>query len=142
MTTMLNPAFIGSQWDQIYNFIKEALSDDEQNDAMKTNLLKGIMAGLVQVWLSHRDGSAVGVLVTYAMRDSFNEIPFLYICAFATLGNSKVEDWRDAIDSIKAFAKNRGCSKVTAATDNAAIVRLCGSLGAENHTTLLTWEVS
>lgn len=139
MLTMMSPTFVAQNWNNIYKSFEPALF--RPSAVLKSNLLRGIISNVVQCWLCTREEVGVGMALTNVTSDPFSQTRDLMVYAVVTNGDSTPEDWEESLNSLISFAKNKGCNRITAFTNNRKLVTLLKRFNADVDTRFLSWEV-
>ena len=139
MLILASPTFVTQNWDNIYKMFKPALF--RPSSTLKANLLRGIISNVMQCWLCARDEVGVGMALTNVTIDPFSQTRDLMVYAVVTNGNTVSNDWDDSLDTLMAFAKNKGCSRITAFSNNRKLISLLNKFNADTETRFISWEV-
>lgn len=135
----MSPSFVAQSWDGIYKMFESALF--RPSEMVKANLLRGILSGVTQCWIYTREDVGVGMVLTNVTKEPYSQTRDLLVYAVVSNGNSKPEDWNDGLDTLVQFAKNKGCMRITAFTNNKKLIRLLQRFNADTDMRFLSWEV-
>ena len=139
MLTLMSPSFVSQHWDNIYKMFEPALF--KPSETVKTNLLRGIISGITQCWIFTRDEVGIGMVLTNMTKDPYSQTRDLLVYAVVSNGESIHDDWEKGLDTLMQFARNKGCSRITAFTNNKKLIGLLQHFNADTDMRFLSWEV-
>ncbi len=143
----LTPAEIAKAWPQLKSSIMNLMPDN--SDATAGKLLQSAVTGLMDVWLlvSTNDDlevvSSHGVLTTKVMEDGLGGLSdkTLLIYTLSAYDGLKEEEWEAGFETLKQYARKRGCASVSAMTKNPRILGVVKRLGGDTKQRFVTMEV-
>lgn len=98
------------------------------------NILHRLMLGGAVLWqVVNEEREMVGFIVTTILRD-MSGVSTLLIYSSVILMNSPVKYWTECAETLRIYAKDKGCSKIVAFTSNEKLLTLLKEEGAETTT--------
>ncbi len=142
MLVKLLPDQVSEHWDEIRLAIEKALPPIMlKSDRAMVNILKSILSDYMQCWVMwvNKDSEAEirAILTTTIEIDRVCEMKYLLIYSFYTIKPLLPELAVSTIDTLKKFARGRGCQKLVAYTNIPRMEQLWESLGGTTEMKLL-----
>lgn len=89
------------------------------------NILESLLIGGLTMWISFRKDSeveATGFVVTQIIADQPSKTKSCLIYAMYSPDGFTFEEWKEGYEGIIKYAKTRDCNRVTAYSDNEAVL--------------------
>lgn len=141
MLVQLMPEQISTYWEQIRYSIESAAPPTVSDKIDMNNILQSILADTMQVWVSvdKPTGRIAAIVVTTIVADIGMKRADLLIYSLFGLGDVIGKDnWKDGFDTLRGYARSRGCGRVTAYTQSDAIKKLAKWFGGYAEYTYIT----
>lgn len=106
-----------------------------------SGILSSLISGRLQCWIENGEEEIKGLVLTGVMEDEFAGIRNLLIFSIYSNRTSSPEDWRDGINTLKAYAKGRGCYKIIAFTDREIVESIVLKLGGQVSRVLVEFDL-
>jgi len=133
------PEQVTSGWDVIAPMLAQSLPPTiGNNPVIMANILTAVLTETADVWVHLDDkGMYTAVILTTIMLDPIMNIRMLLI--YCLYGLQPIEDpmWDDGIDSLRRYAKARGCHNVIAYTSFKHVKDVMEKRGVDVTNTLL-----
>ena len=143
MLVKMMPEQVMHYWDNIKEALKGTLPPyvtDSPDKMMK--IQAGFLGELVQCWVSVNDKpDVVGFVVTRVLYDDFTDSTNLLIISIYTFEKSTKEDWLGGFETIRKFAKGRGCDKIIAYTNEDKILKVVEMFGGVAEYTFVSIDL-
>lgn len=143
MLLLLMPDQVPSYWEDIKEGLGRALP--EGGPDRRGLILQGLLLGTIEMWLSYRKekgGSVVEAgIVTAVVKDYIHDTLNLLVYAAWAVGETTWDSWREAIASLKKYAKSRGCNRLVTLSNEKIFLDLAEATGGEAKYKFLTWDV-
>lgn len=146
MLVQLTSNQIAQVWPSLKEPIRKALIPQMNvSDEAMNNILKHLAQGTSQAWLL--TDVVDGKSVVYASGTTCFSVEAMTgtknLLIYSLYGYQFIPDklWKDALQTLIAFAKREGCYKVIAFTLVDRVVDIAQKLGAQVNVRQLTWEV-
>lgn len=139
---------ITQHWDELAPAIEAALppfaygAQDRMN-----NILRALLAGDMQCWTAWavREGETtpllVAIMTTAFDFDRCSGVRNLLIYSLYSVAGIGDQVYADGIETLKKFAKTKGCHRVVALVEEPRLVEMWIRGGGEGRFTFLTMEV-
>lgn len=129
-------------WEQL----KQAIAEGSQlnqpaSETELTNVLQAIYEGGLTCWISGNDSGINGIVLTSVMEDGAAKKKSLVIYFAYRFGEASKEDWFEAIEALKKYAKVINCSRIVAHPYDLEVVKLCEKLGAKLTNYIVEWRL-
>ncbi len=117
------------------------------NMATMTSILEAIMIETLDCWslvVRNSDNEDIGAFATtHIVDDELTRERSLLIYTLTALPKAKIgmEDWADALQTLRKYAHHKGCSYISAFSDMPNVVALANRAGANTKTTFIRLEV-
>lgn len=133
---------IAKWWNLIGDSIQKSLPPtiNPSEDSI-SNILHALIAGRMQCWIEQEEGAVRGIVVTAVVKDEFSENINLLIYSMFSNRTAKPDDWRDALSTLKIYAKNRGCYKIIAFTNKEVVESIVEKLGGSVSEVLVQFNL-
>lgn len=123
---------INPYWPQIRKVIEDgARSGEPASEEDIKNILASIYDGTLTCWISGNQSGINGVVLTSILDDTAAKKKSLVIYFAYRFGDAIREDWFDAVNTLKRYAKSIGCYRVVAHPYSLEVVSLCEKLGGK-----------
>ena len=141
MLVALRPEFVAKHWGEIGSEFGRAMPPVGINSGFAINvLLERILSGEVTVWIvTDSEGVVKGFIATIVTVDRCTDTKSLLI--YILVGDLTIELWRDGSETLREYAKSRGCVFINGFCKNRGELVILKSLGADIEYRLVTWEV-
>ena len=143
MLVKLLPEQVPKHWEIISRSVVEAyppfvkLTEDTLN-----NNLKSLLIGTLECWIICTDeGKPIGILLTAFNDDFCSGTKSLILYTLWTIGGTTKKIWLDGWNTMKKYAKGRGCDLVISYSNSPPIIKMAELTGGEAKMTFLRWEV-
>lgn len=135
MLTKILPDQIASNWDVIGYSVQQSLpSQVEDVEGILSNVLMALLSGNMDCWvISSKDNKIEGIATTQILWDEASRVKTLLVYSVYSYGNISEQNWNKCLGTIREFAKNRGCHKISAFSGNERLVNLMTKLGADKQ---------
>ena len=142
MLILLTPTQVAKHW----SLLKEkvvAYGPPTCDGSDYTKVLEGVLGGMLQVWAAVEGDTLVGFVITQMLFDPFSMSRSLLLFAIFSVDGVVVPPsiWRDGYSTLLAYARAKGCARVTAYIGDERLVRLANRLGMDTKYTYATLEV-
>ncbi len=117
------------------------------NAATMTSILEAIMIETLDCWslvVRNSDNEGMGAFATtHVVEDELTREKSLLIYTLTALPKAGIgmEDWADALQTLRKYAHYKGCSYISAFSDMPNVVALANRAGANTKTTFIRLEV-
>lgn len=129
-------------WEQLKQAITEGSQlNNPASETELTNILQAIYEGGLTCWISGNESGINGIVLTSIMEDGAAKTKSLVIYFAYRFGDVSREDWFEAIEALKKYAKVIKCSKIVAHPYDPKVVELCEKLGARLTNYVVEWSV-
>jgi hypothetical protein len=122
---------VAEQWDAFKVAIQSLMPADESNkEEQLNNLLVQITNNKMQCWTVTIDGKIKAALTTIIVYDPTGQRNLLVYSLFGYAPVS-MDQWLEAFYELERWGKSRGCSAITAYTDNPRVTNILKRVGAK-----------
>ena len=133
MIEKLSPQQVAVVWDEIKQKIRSQVAwETSDTERTLTNVLREIVSKKMQCWVASKvvkeTKEVCGLLLTRINYDVIAEEKTLLIYAVYSFGFYKNDDWIDSFNVVRRYAKENGCKKMTAYSDNRRILDVSQSV--------------
>lgn len=145
MLLAMLPSQVASNWEKIKGHIHKnapVMTSDGYVDYNK--VLEAILGGRMQLWASSPDGATVnGFCITEVQYNYFSGKRSLHLYAIFGRPDRRItrQEWLDAYETIRAFAKAKGCERITGFSNHPSLVKLAERLGLDTSWRFISVEV-
>lgn len=145
MILQIMPDQIPSYWDEIKEGLGRALPSGGPD--RRDLILQGMLLGTIQMWIIYRkenDGYIVeGGTVTAVIDDVIHDTKNLLNYATWAIEGEEIskDSWFELLESLKNYARSKGCNRLVAFTEIQSIIRFASVTGGEAKYTFVTWDV-
>ena len=135
----LTPAQIAENWDVLREGFFSAMPSNTvgYESVRQTAMLDLAAQDFAQVWVALDQGKPIAYAYTIFHVDPVVRSKNLLVYAFFTLTRTKVNIWKDGVDTLLKFAKANGCLSVMAFTEEQSVVNMVRSVGGNVETRLI-----
>jgi len=146
MLVQLLPDQISKFWGILKYSLYEAppLTANLSYDDWANRILRQALSGQIEVWASYtKDDELVfeGIMLTTFLYDPLIDVRDLLIYYIYGYGDISQESKRAALRTIAKYAKSRDCRRITAYTNEPAVVSLVKRMGGDASITFITFNV-
>lgn len=142
MLRRLDPEEAGAMWELLSPWVALTLpAEVDLNEKTTANILGAVLGNRLVAWLIHEDEVPQGVMLTQLLIEPFSDRIDLLIFSLAIPGKLSTTSWKNDIDLLRQYAKEQGCSNITAYTNNPVVIRLAERLGETQVTSYLKVKV-
>lgn len=146
MLVRLLPDQIARFWDIIKYAVEESLPPVVSKDIDNMqNVLTGCLDGSLEVWASYSKKDNVtkleGIILTQFIFDRATKTKNLLIYCLYGYNQFSKDSWTSGIESLKKYAKAKGCSQIVAYSDVPLIINLAKQLGADTKYTFISFDL-
>jgi hypothetical protein len=126
---------VAEHWSLFRDHINDSLPPIGDYGPLDMNsILHSLMIGAAVCWLVTDEKQAmVGFVVTTTLRD-ISGVKILLVYSSVILVNAPAKYWTECADTLKIYAKSKGCSKISMFTNNEKLLTLLKENGAETST--------
>lgn len=129
-------------WEQLKKAITEGSQiSNPTSETELTNILQAIYEGGLTCWISGGESGVNGIVLTSIMEDGAARTKSLVIYFAYRFNEVSKEDWLQAIEDLKKYAKMIKCSRIVAHPYDLEVVKLCEHLGASLTNYVVEWRV-
>jgi len=140
------PHQVAEHWESI---LKEAIRAGlppiaGESDEKMNNVLKNILIGNLQCWVSYLPESNIpnGVVCTKIAVDDISETRSLLIYCLSSFDKTMQETWESGIETLCKFGAGNGCEMGYAYSNVPGILNIARRLGAETEYTYISFPLS
>ena len=146
MVTRLLPKQITDKWKVIKYAAQKSMPPDiyvkgfEEEEALN-NMLKALLAGIMQCWVIYENKDVYGILLTTIMKDACTQVSNLFIYGLCGFKHIPEEEWNEVGTALRDFAKAKRCKMITAFTHNPRVIEIARDAGFSTSNVLLKLEI-
>ena len=109
----------------------------------ESRLVEAAATGALQIWVEvNKDtGHFDAVLSTAFVSDIASGSMGLLIYSLMTINKVDGSRWIEGVETLRKYARSRGCGRITAFSSNPKIIGLINKIGGDTSMTLCTLEV-
>lgn len=143
MLVKMNSDSMFRVWQDIRPRILEAYPPfAKPSEASLTSILRSIISENMDCWIIlNKDKKVIGLLTTTIQEDMCSGTKSLLIYTLQSDGGLTKDIWFDGLETIKKFARSKGCTKITGYTNVESIREMFRRLGGQAEMTYLELEV-
>lgn len=130
------PEQVSKDWDTIWPAIQASMPYEIPPEGV-TKALESFMSDAMQCWFLVKEGDIYAIGTTTIFLDPCGRRS-LFIYTILGYKPLQMEDWSDAFESLKKWAKSKGCVEILTHTpmSNTAAIRLVQSMGGDIGTVI------
>jgi len=136
MLTRILAEQISSHWEEISFSIEQSLPPFiETSEARMSSILIALLSDILTCWIStNKKGDIDAIATTQILSDFTSDTKTLLI--YSTYGFNYIEEdsWISAFNTIREYARNKKCSKISCYTINEKIIEQAKKFGGELQT--------
>jgi hypothetical protein len=142
MLICLQPDQVAKFWDLIKLSIEKSAPPIVKRKPDTNRFLEAAYNGVLQVWVERNDvGEVVCVLTTAVTEDFCSGGKNLVIYSLYSVGEITRDSWVNGYNTIKEFARSKGCDNVVGYTTEEVVKRLARFFGGDASFTYVMMEV-
>lgn len=147
MLVRLTPDQITTHWPFVDRALKEAIPPiTYSSPETHQNILASLLRGGMHCWaifVMDKEGAPVmlGYMITTVGEDGCSKVRNLIIYLLYMFKDVPAEVWKDGFETLRKFAKEEGCHRITAYSDNAQAIYMAKQLGARSRYRYITLEI-
>jgi len=137
------PEQVANNWDIIEYAIEQALPPmaDDSPDKMN-NILEAFLIGKLHCWISvNKDKQPEAVITTMILNDYASKTKTLLIYTAYAFDKTAALSWMEGFDTLFKYAKSKGCSAVTAFSNDNKIINIAQKFGADINMRYLSFQI-
>lgn len=146
MLTQLTSDQIARHWDEIKSHLEKSLSPFvEVTPTTMNSIFEALLAGRAQAWTLWEN--VEDKIKIYAMGTTYIQVDPLSrtknLLIYSVSGYSFVPEglWKEGLEKIRLFAKEKGCFKILAYSSVRRILDIADALGGDTKTYYIEWKV-
>lgn len=141
MLVSLLPNQVTAHWEEISHSIESALPPIANENEKMSNILSAILLGKIVCWVSIRNEKINAVVTTRILDDDVTEVKSLLVYTIFTMDGANEIDWIEGFETLKKYAKSKGCSRVIGYSEFDSIVARMKSLGADVRYRFISFDI-
>lgn len=137
------PNQVAEHWDLLEFAIEQALPPmaDDSPDKMN-NILESMLIGKLQCWISvNEDKLPEAVITTMILNDYASKTKTLLIYSAYAFDKTAALSWMEGFDTLFKYGKSKGCSAVTAFSNENKIINIAQKFGADISVRYLSFQI-
>ena len=148
MLNKIYPEDVAKSWEVFAPLIAKSIPPAlGGNESTMTSILEAIMVETLDCWVllgRNSDNQNMSAFATsHIVEDELTNEKSLLIYTLTAMPKAVItmEDWSDALKTLRKYAHSKGCSYISAFTDIPNVVSLAKRVGANTKTTFIRLEV-
>lgn len=145
MVSKLRPGVVAEKWEEIWRTLEPAYSrfTKEEREKFKRYVMNAAVSGVIQLWVTLDEEEKPQLLTaTKIVGEEALEERSLLVYGIALAGSNMSEElWKETEDVIVKYAKEQGCVRLAAFTNNTLAFKRALSLGWKMDSVYITKEI-
>lgn len=141
MLVSLLPEQVSAHWEEISYSIESSLPPIANENGKMSNILSAILLGKILCWVSIRDQRINAVVTTRILDDDITELKSLLVYTIFAMEGSGDIDWVEGFETLRKYAKSKGCSRIVGYSEFDSILTRMERLGADTRYRFVSFNI-
>lgn len=144
MILQMYPDQVAEAWPYLEPVFVNVLPEAYRSESSAVSMLRAILMEDCQVWQITSDDEAKTILgygITEIRHDKIVDVRHLFLYLLVAENIMSVDMWKNALRTLKAYARSKACSSIQAVTIIEEVNRLASMLGGTTNQTLIEFGV-